>query len=342
VDLHARADSATEVLVERFWLAGAGDFAEAWPSTGRSTGYWTYAQALDAVLDAAERTGSPRWRDLVRTIVDAQEPRGWLKDYFDDEAWMALALLRAHDLLGEPAYLGRAAWLLDDIAVNASDASCCGTAPGGLWWDRAHTQKATASNAVPVIAAARLFRRTGERRFLDFARGTYAFWREHMVDAATFQVADHIRPSGEKVWWGFTYDGGAMIGAALALHAATGEEGYLADARRLAAFVLERETRPTPVGAVLFDGWSCSGDCDQFKGIAHRYLAALAAVDPAVPGLVPLLRADAEAIWTIARDPATGTFGVDWGAPAGPSTSVSAQSSAAMVLNLEATARGAR
>jgi predicted alpha-1,6-mannanase (GH76 family) len=255
---------------------------------------------------------------------------------------MAVALLRAHELTGEQAYLGRAAWLVDDIAANASDGSCCGAQPGGLWWDRAHTQKATASNAVPSIAAARLFERTGEQRWLDFARSTYAFWREHMVDAGSFQVADHVRPSGEKVWWGFTYDGGAMIGAALALHAATGEAGYLADARRFAAFVLERETRPTPVGAVLFDGASCSGDCDQFKGITHRYLAALAEVDAGVPGLVPLLRADAEAVWTIARDPAAGIFGVDWGAPSGAGTSVSAQSSAAMVLNIEAAAGGAR
>jgi uncharacterized protein YyaL (SSP411 family) len=204
-ELPARADDATQVLVDRFWLSGAGDFAEAWPSTGRSTGYWTYAQALDAVLDAAERTGAPRWRDLARTIVDAQEPRGWLKDYFDDEAWMAVALLRAHEVTGEQAYLWRAAWLVDDIATNASDASCCGTEPGGLWWDRAHTQKATASNAVPAIAAARLFQRTGERRFLDFARGTYAFWREHMV---TPDVPGRGPIVGrEKVWWGFSRRG---------------------------------------------------------------------------------------------------------------------------------------
>jgi predicted alpha-1,6-mannanase (GH76 family) len=337
-DLHARAELATEALVGRFWLADAGDFAECSPPSGRSTGYWTYAQALDAVLDAAERTGtrSPRWLALVRTIVEAQERRGWPRDFFDDEAWMALALVRAHDLTGEPGYLARATALVEDIAANASDTTCCGTAPGGLWWDRAHTQKATASNAAPAIAAARLFERTGEGRWLDFARRTYAFWREHMVDGATFQVADHLRPSGEKVWWAFTYDGGTMVGAALALHRATGEPGYLADARRLAAFVLSRETRPTPFGPVLFDGASCSGDCDQFKGIAHRYLAALAEIDPEVPGLVPLLRANAEALWSIARDPVAGTFGVDWGAPPGPRTSLSAQSSAATVLNLEA------
>ena len=331
-----RADVATEALVARFWLEGPEDFAAAWPSDGSTTGYWTYAQAVDAVLDAAERSGEPRWLELARTMLDAQGRRGWSRDFFDDEGWMALALLRAHDLTGEPLYLAQATALLEDIAANASDGTCCGATPGGLWWDRPHTQKATASNAVPAIAAARLYERTGDSRWLDFARQTYGWWLGNMVDGASGQVADHLLPSGEKVWWGFTYDGGAMLGAALALHRATGDAAYLADARRLAAFMLANEVRPTPVGAVLFDGASCNGDCDQFKGIAHRYLAALAAADPDVPGLAPLLRADAEAIWTLARDPASGTFGVDWGAAAGARTSLAAQTSAAMALNLEA------
>ncbi len=342
VDPAARADAAANVLVARFWIEDARDFAESWPSTGRTTGYWTYAQALDAVLDAAERTGEPRWLELVRTIVDAQERRGWWSAYFDDEAWMALALMRAHDLTGEAAYLARAGALVEDIALAASDATCCGASPGGLWWDRAHTQKATASNAVPAIAAARLHERTGDPRWLELARRTYGFWREQMVDAATGQVADHVAASGEKVWWRFTYDGGAMIGAALALHRATGEPAYLADARRLATFLVATETRPTPLGDVLFDGSSCAGDCDQFKGITHRYLAALAEADPAVPGLDALLRADAEAVWTLARDPETGTFGVDWGAPPTSRRSLAAQSSAATVLNLAASRSAAQ
>ena len=341
LESQARADAATEALVARFWMADASDFAECWPSSGRPTGYWTYAQALDAVLDAAERSGEARWVELVRTMIDAQDRRGWLRDYFDDEGWMALALLRAHDLTGDAGYLARAAALVDDVAWNAADATCCGATPGGLWWDRAHTQKATASNAVPAIAAARLYERTGEWRWLDLARRTYGWWLENMVDRASGQVADHVLPSGEKVWWRFSYDGGAMIGAALALHRATGEAAYLADARRLAAFLVAEQTRPTPFGNVLFDGASCSGDCDQFKGIAHRYLAALAAAEPELPGLSALLHADAEAVWTLARDPATGTFGVDWGAPPGTRTSLAAQTSAAMVLNLAASAERA-
>jgi predicted alpha-1,6-mannanase (GH76 family) len=336
---HRRADAATQSLLLRFWSQGEDYFAAAWPAAGRMTEYWTFAQAFDAVLDGVERTGGARYAGLVETLYQAQDRRGWQRDFFDDESWMAIALLRAHDLTGDPRYLGRAASLVEDIAANAVDAGCCGATPGGLWWDRAHTQKATASNAGAVIAAARLYERTGEARWLAFAQKTWDWWRANMVDPGTGQVADHLDRSGNKLWWRFTYNEGTMIGAAVALHHATGDPGYLGDAHRIAAFVVDHETRPTPLGNVLFDGASCSGDCEQFKGIAHRYLAALAAADPD-PALDALLRADGEALWTLARAPSSDTFAVDWAGPPAAGASISAQSAAATALGIEAARAG--
>jgi len=66
-----------------------------------------------------------------------------------------------------------------------------------------------------------------------------------------------------------------MIGAALALHQATGEAAYLDDAQAIAAFLVYHQVAPTPLGDVLADAGACTGDCRQFKGIAYRYLAAL-------------------------------------------------------------------
>ncbi len=70
----------------------------------------------------------------------------------------------------------------------------------------------------------------------------------------------------------------------------------------------------------------------QFKGIAHRYLAELLAEDPGAPGVAALLEADADAVWTLARAPDTGTFSVDWGGPATVSASVEVVSSATTAL----------
>jgi predicted alpha-1,6-mannanase (GH76 family) len=319
-------------MLKRYWRPGEGTFtAGADPSSGPAS-YWTSAQALDVVLDGVAREDATSRAAVVGAFYGAQDRRGWMRDYFDDEAWMALALLRADALIGDARYLARAVALAEDIRANAVDTSCCGRDRGGLWWDRAHTQKATAANAGAALLGARLYMRTGDPTWLEFARTTFDWWRAHMTDPATGQVADHVDRDGEKVWWRFTYNEGTMIGAAVALHRAAGLDSDLEEARRLAGFMLAHEVRPTAVGDVLFDGDGCAGDCEQFKGIAERYLAELLAEDLGVPGVAALLAADAEAAWTVARDPETGEFAVDRNGPPTAQASLMATSSAATAL----------
>jgi len=121
-----------------------------------------------------------------------------------------------------------------------------------------------------------------------------------------------------------------MIGAALALHRATHDPAYLATARRVGAFMRSGETAATSAGRVLSDGPRCDGDCEEFKGIGARYLAALAEADPQ-GGWGDLVATSAGALWDLARDPATTTFGVDWAARSGWPT-VATQSAAVMAL----------
>ena len=338
---HARADEALERFLVEFWR-GSDQYLRGQVPGDALAHYWVYAQAFDALLDGVERTGGARYRGLIAAFAAGQEARGWSSDYYDDENWLALALLRAYDLTGETAYLERAKLLFADIQA-AWDTRCCGSEPGGIWWDRAHTQKATASNGGPVITAARLAARTGDPAYLDFAEQVYAYWRAHMVDPSTFQVADHIAPDGAITRWRFTYNEGVMIGGALALHRATGLAHYLDDARAYADFVRSHETVATPLGPVLWDGSNsgCAGDCQQFKGVGYRYLAELAEVAPA-PALDAVLAASAEAAWSIARDPATNHFGTDWSAaPPGGTTTISQMSAALSALALDARRCGA-
>jgi predicted alpha-1,6-mannanase (GH76 family) len=334
-----RADAATEALVEHFWSGDARGFVASFDGAAPAE-YWVSAQALDAVLDGVERTGGRRWADIPRAFIAAQDARGWRRRWFDDEGWMALALIRASDITGDRGALARADALMDDIQANAPDDSCCGTVPGGLWWDRDHTQKATAANAGAVITAAELYLRRHDPSRLAFARKVFDYWFAQMVDPRTGQVADHVDAAGNKVWWRYTYNEGTMIGAAVALYHATGEGAYLDAARRVGAHVLSGQTADSAAGRILTDGASCRGDCEQFKGIAQRYLAALAGADPA-GAWGALVHSDATAIWDLARDPATTTFGVDWAGPPRPAT-ISTQSSATMALDRAARAAGDR
>ena len=132
------------------------------PSNGHRTGYSTYANGWRAVIANARRTRRREDRERIAAFYEGQNARGWSARFYDDEAWTALALLDAYSLTHQARYTKRAEALVADIETGW-DSSCCGSAPGGIWWNRAHTQKATASNAGPVIAACELYQDPKDR-----------------------------------------------------------------------------------------------------------------------------------------------------------------------------------
>jgi len=334
---NARADQTLAEMMFAFWNGTTQYLDATEPSDGRMTGYWTFAQAFDAVLDGVERTSGQHYKGLIKTLYTAENARTWTSDYYDDEDWMTLALIRAFDMTGDKTYLDRAVTIYLDITAAWDDTSAF---PGGIWWNRAHTQKATAANAGPVIAGARLSARTGDGAHLAFARKVYDFWYTKMVTAN--RVADHITPDGVVHPGRLTYNEGLMTGAGLALYAATGEVQFRTQAHGI-AHTLVTETKTTSAGPVLADGTntSCTGDCPQWKGIGYRYLAAALRDDPARSEYEAVLRTSVTGAWTLARNPTTGLFANDWAGPTMPTAQIEAESSTVMALNLYAMVCGA-
>jgi predicted alpha-1,6-mannanase (GH76 family) len=341
LELHRRADAALEALMLHYWKQDDAYLAIASPQTSKLAGYWIFAQGFDVVLDGVERSLGKRFRGTLETFYEAQNARGWSADFYDDENWMALALMRAFDLTGNTAYLARSEALFTDI-MAAWDTTCCGAKPGGVWWDRAHTQKATASNEGAVVTGARLFEHTKKTAYLDFAKQVHAYWVANMIDPATHQVTDHIAPGGALTKYKFTYNEGLAVGACVALAHATGDTSYLGLAHDVAGFMLAKESAPSPLGPVLFDGVAaaCTGDCAQFKGIGARYLGLLYETDKTKTAYRDLLDTSGEAIWTLARDPQTELFGVDWVGPSSSRGPLEATSSAAQGLHVAAQLAG--
>jgi predicted alpha-1,6-mannanase (GH76 family) len=337
---HADADEALEALLLTFWSQSRANLLA---TQGATTllGYWNYQQAWDVVLDGVERHRGARFQGTLRTLYNVQNAVGWSRNWYDDENWATLALIRAYDLTGEAAYLAEAKTLYGDV-MAAWDTTCCGATPGGLWWDRAHTQKATAANAGAVVSGARLYERTNEAAYLAFARKAFTFWAANMVDPTTHQVFDHMTTTGQKVAWKFTYNEGLMIGAAVALAQASGDSSTLAVAEDIASFMLAHETESSSAGTIFTDGTdaSCKNDCPQFKGIAARYLATLYQAAPTHTEYLALIQQSADAAWTIARAPSSSLFGTDWAEPFAAPAQLEATSSAAMTLSAAATLAG--
>jgi predicted alpha-1,6-mannanase (GH76 family) len=313
---HARADLALQNFLLEYW-SGSQQYLKAnYPDDGQVTGYWTYAHGWEALMDGVERTGGQQYAGLIESFYLGQNARGWYSGYYDDECWMILALTHAYDLTADLKYLNQATALYTDV-MSAWDTTCCGTVHGGVWWDRAHTQKATASNAGAALAGARLFQRSGNAEYLSFAKQVYGYWFSNMMDPGTFQVADHFQADGSKVWWRFTYNEGLMVGASVELSAITGDFAYLTNANNIEHFMIQNETTSTGYGPALYDGpnTGCGGDCHEFKGPAYRYLMRLYTQNTNRTDYFSVLRGSANALWSLAHNATSGVFSVNWAGP---------------------------
>ncbi|HVH43875.1 MAG TPA: glycoside hydrolase family 76 protein [Labilithrix sp.] len=336
-EMHTRADLAAETMMLRYWSKiGAPTY---------HSGYWTYAHDWNVILDAVERRGPEAYAGTIRMFYDAQAARGWIVDFYDDEEWMTLTLIHAYQLTKDETYLKKAQELFNDIR-GGWDETCCGAVKGGIWWDKKHTAKVTASNGGAILAGVLLYEITSDGGYLASARKFFDYWSKNMVDSATGHVYDNIDASNGKInkEWSFTYNEGLMIGATVALARVEKDPALLQFAQLIGSYMLAKETEMTPLGTVLSDGPCGSkggNDGEQFKGIGARYLADLFKADPSKVEFKDVLVRSSNAIWTLARDPSTNLVSCYWPGPHQPDfTSVNALSSAAMTLAVTAQLMG--
>jgi predicted alpha-1,6-mannanase (GH76 family) len=306
----ARAAAAEEAVAARYLggLPGLAWGRAAWPmpATGGRAGwhYWWSAHLVDAAIDAAgHRPGAER-RRRVRALVRGIRPRNggtWSRRFFDDLAWMGLALQRGTGIAGRRATTER---------IAARIAAAVDPAVGAVPWRVGSRLFNAPANGPAAILLARTGRRAAAMGLADWIDRT-------LRDPATGLVLDGVvveagtsRPVSEL----YTYCQGVALGAALEL--APGNERFT---RRAAALV---EAIATWTGPGLVLPGAGGGDGGLFAGIACRYLAAAARRLPPGPAASAraLVRANAEAVWTgRAMIDGMPLFAADWRGPADPS-----------------------
>lgn len=332
--LHERANDALEAMIAHYWDDKWLHFHKY--SDGRGwTDFWWQAQAWDAVMDGVVRGGGKRekWLEMLHKVYEGQKKRTptFKNEYYDDEAWWALACLRAYELTGREEYLRRAVDLWGDIKQGYS-----ADLGGAIWWrkDR-HQEKNACINGPAAIIAARMYDLFGKSEDLEMARKLYAWIEDNLLSPSNL-VWDHVTESG-VVYWTFTYNQGTFIGAAVWLYKVTGEQGYLEQAKRVADAVIKLMTDDD--GVLKEKG---NGDGGGFKGIFIRYLLSLTRELPEADRrpYKEFILANAESAWNKARTD-EGLFGSSWAGPAptGPVESLT-NVSGVVLMNLAAIAAG--
>ncbi|HEX4226932.1 MAG TPA: glycoside hydrolase family 76 protein [Pseudonocardiaceae bacterium] len=324
--------------LRRLWaLPGTMLGVVCWPSTAeqRCFGHWNYwwqAHLLDCLVDAARRDPKPAREESVRRVVHGIHRRNlgsWLNPFYDDVAWLGLALLRAQQaglVSNGPALAEIAARLRSGWTDHSG---------GGIWWRVGSDFKNVPANGPAAILLARLsdmdIAGAGERADRQRARSTVDWIETNLLDSETGLVSDglHVEPDGsirdvEKNI--YTYCQGVFLGACLELAGRDGAgTAWATRAVRTIDAVAQRVTVPDGTASDLVIRGQGGGDGGLFAGILARYLALAATV---LPGISPdlaepaklassLVFSSAEAAWrNRAIAPGGPLFGPDWTKPA--------------------------
>lgn len=332
-DAFKAADLATDALMRHYWNPDLKMFNNQFPcdNCNGQFHYWWQAHAIDALLDAFERTGDDVYLERVGDLYAGLRWRNGghlFNDFYDDEEWMAIALLRAYTLSGDEEYLRAATMLWHDIKGGWNDFY-----GGGIAWRKSQRDyKNTPANAPAAILAARLYQVTKDEVFLDWAKRIFAWLKENLIHPQTGIVWDGINRTGDgqiDKSWLFTYNQGTVVGAAIELWRATQDETYLHDATRTAHTSVQAMTA---INGVFPD--EGQGDGGLFKGIFVRYLVEFVKEtgDQVVRDVI--LR-QAESLWPGQTD--QGIFGPRWtGTRHAGTIDLSTELSAVMLFNLTA------
>ncbi|MCC6728421.1 MAG: AGE family epimerase/isomerase [Chthonomonadales bacterium] len=167
--------------------------------------------------------------------------------YYDDNAWVVLAMLDAREATGEERYRELAERAMAFVLSGEDE-----RLGGGIWWrEEERRSKNTCSSAPAIVGALRLFRLTGKRRYRDAADRLHRWTKAHLQDTDGLYF-DNVRLDGTVEPTKWSYNTAVMIDAECMLYAITRERRYRDEALRVARAARARWVRET--GAVADEG----------------------------------------------------------------------------------------
>ena len=155
--------------------------------------------------------------------------------YYDDNAWMVMALVESYEITQNSRWLKRAEAALTYVLSGEDD-----KLGGGIFWkEREKTSKNTCSNGPSAVACLAVYAKNQDPNLLKKAEQIYA-WTRKNLQAPDGLYWDNIKLDGtvEKTKW--SYNSALMLRTAKELSRCTKQPTYQQDADGLEAACIKR------------------------------------------------------------------------------------------------------
>lgn len=248
---YTEARALTDQYYEDFWVEGANRFKAYHPEDTKpdsdykgTAALWGYGAAMTMVSSGL--TANPkdkvlieRAHELVRELEQYRyrslEYRyysaivnGTGEPYYDDNAWVVLALYELAKTLDKDEYMQLSRDILDFVLSGESE-------DGGIYWKVNWSSRNVAAIGPAMVGALLHYQNNPEAELLETVKRLYEWTvttlkdpRDHVYwDNAVYQEATGTEKIETTKW---TYNSGTMIWSSLLLYEITGEEKYLNEA----------------------------------------------------------------------------------------------------------------
>ena len=304
-------DHSVDYLAEGSVQRQRQEVAFLWPFSGVLSG----AVALHAhtgerkyleILEKRLLPGLEKYHDASRLPAGYQSYptfAGHSDRFYDDNVWLALDFCKLYGSTENQGYLNKAVEIFDFIYSGWDD-----NLGGGIYWcEQNRNSKNTCSNAPGAVLAAKLYLLTDDGKYLQHAVDTYHWTKVNLLDPEDHVYWDNISLQGTADKRKYSYNSGQMVEAGVLLYQITGDETYLADAKKTASgsFSFFTKIVETPNGQQRF-----YSDSPWFNTVMLRGLKALHAVD-GNDEYIATMRSNIHYAWDNLRD-SNGLLGNSW------------------------------
>ncbi len=247
---YKEAEVLMDMIYEDFWIRGANRFKGFHPedetpnSEYRGTAaLWGYGAMMTAVssglaLNPNDKELNQRAEQIVAELEQYRYPSVKYRyysaivgsggeAYYDDNAWVVLALYEMAQATDNASYMSLSREILDYVLSGESE-------DGGLYWKESVVSRNVASIGPAIIGSLLHYQNNPEPHLLETAIRLYEWTVKTLKDPSDNVYWDNaiLQENGtEKIeFTKWTYNSGTMIWSGLLLYEITGEQKYLDEA----------------------------------------------------------------------------------------------------------------